>query len=327
MKPLDPRAVMRDSVLEIRGDGKAGGGLVLAFQSLAALALRDAGLHVQEWPFFSSARRGANIRSFLRISTMPIGLACEITRPTIALLMDEAAGRSVDFAQGVTRGGTFVLNTRREPEECARHYHLSGRVITVPGDDLGARFLKHPIGNVSTYVAMARAIGGFERGVVIDSFLGMLAKRRIPASLIASNREALEASDQAIRSGTFDEARNGDHAMVGFAGYGELPPGAQTPLRLARANRTADYARSGFRLRFEDPSTACTGCAHCITNCPEGIIRFHPDPERGLLVTGVDVSNFCKLCGECIAVCPEHLFKEIPFQDVWEETRGTEVVS
>lgn len=327
MKLLDPRAMVREAVLEIRGDGKAGGGLVLAFQSLAALALRDADLHVQEWPFFSSARRGANIRSFLRLSATPIGMACEITRPAIALLMDEAAGRSVDFAQGVPRGGTFVLNTRRAPDECARHYRLSGRVFTVPGDDIGARFLKHPIGNVSTYMAMARAIGGLDRGEVIDSFLGMLAKRRIPTSMIDSNREALEASDEAIRSGDFDEAHGSDHALASFAGYGELPPGAQTPLRLARANRTADYARSGFRLRFEDPATACTGCSHCITNCPEGIIRFRPDAERGLLVTGVDVSSFCKLCGECIAVCPEHLFKEMPYQDVWEETRETEVMS
>ncbi len=323
MKPLDPRALMRDSVLEIRGDGKAGGGLVLAFQSLASLALRDAGLHVQEWPFFSSARRGANIRSFLRMSHRPIEVACEVTRPAMVLLMDEAAGRSVDFAQGVPPGGTFVLNTRRSPEECARHYRLSGRVFTVPGDDIGSRFLKHPIGNVSTYVAMARAIGGFERTEIIEAFLAMLAKRRIPQSLIESNREALEASDEAVLTGVFEEAEAKDQAPAGFAGYGDLPPGAQTPLRLARANRTSDYARSGFRLRFEDPGTACTGCAHCITNCPEGIIRFHPDPERGLLVTGVDVSNFCKLCGECIAICPEHLFKEMPFEDVWEETEVT----
>ncbi len=323
MKLLNPREMMRDSVLEIRGDGKAGGGLVLAFQSLAALALRDPGLHVQEWPFFSSARRGANIRSFLRMSRRPIEVACEITRPAITLLMDEAAAHSVDFAQGVPGGGTFVLNTRRSPEECARHYRLAGRVFTVPGDDIGARFLKHRIGNVSTYVAMARAIGGFERAEVVDAFLAVLAKRRIPISLIESNREALAASDEAVRSGTFAEAEIRDHAPATFAGYGDLPPGGQTALRLARANRTSDYARSGFRLRFEDPGTACTGCAHCITNCPEGIIRFHPDRERGLLVTGVDVSNFCKLCGECIAICPEHLFKEMPFEDVWEETEVT----
>lgn len=323
LKTLDPGAALRDSVLEIRGDGKAGGGLVLAFQSLAALALQDPGLHVQEWPFFSSARRGANIRSFLRVSRRPIEVACEVTRPAIALLMDESAGRSVDFAQGVPPGGTFVLNTRHDPEACARHYRLSGQVITVPGDDIGTRFLRHAIGNVSTYVAMARAIGGFERDEMIDSFLAVLAKRRIPQALIESNRRALEASDQAIRSGTFDEAGPMDHGAAPFAGYGELPPGAQTALRLSSTNRTADYARSGFRLRFEDPQGACTGCAHCITNCPEGIIRFRPDAERGLMVTGVDVSSYCKLCGECIAICPEHLFKEMPFEDVWEEMEVT----
>ena len=320
---IDPRALLAGSVLEIRGDGKAGGGLVLAFQSLAALAVRDPGLHVQEWPFFGSARRGANIRSFLRMSRQPIAVACEVTRPAITLLMDEAAGRSVDFAQGVPRGGTFVLNTRHSPEECARHYRLTGRVLTVPGDDIGARFLKHPIGNVSAYVAMARAIGGFDRREMTDAFLAMLAKRRIPQALLDANREALEASDGAVRSGEFDEAAAGDHALSAFAGYGDLPPGAQTALRLARANRTADYARSGFRLRFEDPADACTGCAHCIVNCPEGIIRFRPEPERGLVVTGVDVSSYCKLCGECIAICPEKLFKEMPFEDVWEEMEVT----
>ena len=310
---------MRAGALEVRGDGKAGGGLVLAFQSLAALMLSDPGVHVQEWPFFSSARRGAAIRSFLRVSMRPIAAACEVTRPALAVLMDEAAARSVDFAEGVPRSGTFVINTRRSPEECARHFRLSGHVITVPGDDIGARHLKHSIGNVSVYVAAAMAIGGRPFDEVCESFLRTLRKRRIPEVLMGRNREALDASGAAIRSGDFDEALPGDHAPAPWAGYGDLPIGAQTALRLSQANRTADYARSGFRLRFEDPGTACTGCAHCITNCPEGIIHFHPDADRGLLVTGVDVSTYCKLCGECIAVCPEKLFREVPYEEQWEE--------
>lgn len=315
--------VIRRSALEIRGDGKAGGGLVLAFQSLASLFSRDPSMHVQEWPFFGSARRGANIRSFLRVSRSPIQPACEVTHPHVALLMDEGAGRTVDFAQGVPLGGTFILNTRRSPEECARHYRLSGRVVTVPGDELGAKCLKHAIGNVSTYLAAALAIGGFDGGEVVRSFLETLRKRRIPDAIVERNREALEASAPAIRSGVFDEAKANDHAPAPFEGYGDLPVGAQTQLRLSQGNRTADYAPSGFRLRFEDPSLACTGCAHCITNCPEGIIRFQPDEVRGVLVTGVDVTNFCKLCRECIAVCPEGLFRQVPFQDVWEEAAAT----
>jgi pyruvate ferredoxin oxidoreductase gamma subunit len=316
---LRPDQLIRDSVLEIRGDGKAGGGLVLAFQSLAALLLSRPSLHVQEWPFFSSARRGANIRSFMRVSSRPITIACEVTRPAMALLMDEAAGRSVDFTEGVPPGATFVLNTRREPAECARHFHLSGRVFTVPGDDIGAKHLKHTIGNVAAYVALAKAIGGFDDGEVHDAFITVLRKRRIPDALIERNRQALIATEHSIRAGLFAEPRPSAPGRANFGGYGDLPVGAQTPLRLSDANRTADYARSGFRLRFEDPNDACTGCAHCITNCPEGIIRFVPDAERILKVTGVDVSTYCKLCGECIAVCPEKLFHEGPYEEQWEE--------
>ena len=319
MQPADPRQLIADSVLELRGDGKAGGGLVLAFQSLGSLLLGDEKLHVQEWPFFSSARRGARIRSFLRVSARPILLACEVTRPSLVLLMNESVGRSTDFAEGVPRGGTFVLNTHRTPEECARHYHLSGRVFTVPGDEIGERHLQAPMGNVSAYFAVATAIGGFDTQHVVESFLSNLRKRRIPESLVERNRTALLATAESIRSGVFDEALPGHHASAPFDGYGELPVGAQTALRLSQSNRTADYAPSGLRLRFEDPQNRCTGCAHCITNCPEGIILWQPDAEIGLRVTGVEVSTFCKLCGECIATCPETLFREAPFEDAWQE--------
>jgi 2-oxoacid:acceptor oxidoreductase gamma subunit (pyruvate/2-ketoisovalerate family) len=318
VKVLDPASLLATSVLELRGDGKAGGGLVLAFQSLAALFL-NAGCHVQEWPFFSSARRGANIRSFLRLSRLPIDKACEVSRPAISVLMDEGASRAVDFALGVPEGGTFVLNTRHTPEECARHYRLSGRVVTVPGDEVGTRYLRHPIGNVSVYVACARAIGDFSEDAIAASFLSALERRHVPASILARNRDALAATYEFVREGVFDECQGAARARPPAAGAIALPIGGQTALRLSRSNRTANFAPSGFRLRFSDPDDACNGCAHCITNCPEGIIRWQPDDELGVKVVGADISTFCKLCGECVAVCPEHLFTQTAFEEHWEE--------
>jgi 2-oxoacid:acceptor oxidoreductase gamma subunit (pyruvate/2-ketoisovalerate family) len=316
---LDLQEILRDSVLEIRGDGKAGGGLILAFQSLAKLLLQRPEIQLQEWPFFSSARRGAGIRSFLRVSSKPIQAACEVTRPSMTVLMDEAAARSADFAEGVPPGGTYVLNTRHSPEECARHFKLSGRVLTVPGDDLGRQHLKAAIGNASVYVAMATAVGGFARQQIIEGFLTALKARHIPEMILERNRQALEATFEAVRIGTFEECGPDDHRVRAFQGYGNLPVGAQTPLRLSLANRTSDYAPSGLRLRFEDPGDACTGCAHCIVNCPEGVILFEKHPERGVKVTGVEVTTYCKMCRECIAICPEDLFKDLPYEEKWAE--------
>ena len=92
------------------------------------------------------------------MSRRPITAACEVTRPDVAILMNEAAARTWDFAEGVPPGGTFILNTSRSPEQCAQHYGLSGRVITVPGDEIGRRYLKHAIGNVSVYCATAQVV-------------------------------------------------------------------------------------------------------------------------------------------------------------------------
>jgi pyruvate ferredoxin oxidoreductase gamma subunit len=318
MTPIDLQGMIRDAVLEIRGDGKAGGGLVLAFQSLANLCMQDAGIQVQEWPFFSSARRGASIRSFLRVSRKPIQVGCEITRPMLSVLMNESTAHTVDFAEGVPRGGSFVLNTRHSPEECARYFRLSGRVFTVPGDDIGRTYLKHPIGNVSVYAAAARAIGGFEKKDIVESFLNTLKKRHVPEAVLERNRQALTASMDAVRECLCDEAVSGEHESSSWSGYGDLPVGAQTALRLSRANATAGFAPSGSRLQFDDPDHKCNGCAHCITNCPEGVIQFHSDEQTGVVVTGAEVNQYCKLCGECIAVCPEHLFRKVEFEERWE---------
>ena len=54
-------------------------------------------------------------------------------------------------------------------------------------------------------------------------------------------------------------------------------------------------------------------------NCPEGIIHFERDAERVLLVTGLSQSQFCKQCLECVSICPEHLFRQVPFEELWPE--------
>ncbi|OGQ05862.1 MAG: hypothetical protein A3F82_06000 [Deltaproteobacteria bacterium RIFCSPLOWO2_12_FULL_44_12] len=310
--------IINEEVLEIRGDGRAGSGIVLTMQSIVAMAVEDPTLYVQEWPFFSSARKGAPTRGFLRLSRRPIEKSSEITRPHIAIMMDEGVTTAIDFAEGVPRGSIFILNTTLSPEEAASKFRLSGRIYTIDGDRLAQHFLKKPLGNISVFALLMELIPVFDPRRSRTRLEKILKKRRLPELLVKANGDLFEASLNQARFADCDYARPTDHLASPFGGYGELMPGAQSRLRLSRSNLTSAYARTGFVLQFGDSQNLCNGCGHCIINCPENIIQFHPDPEIGVRVTGADVTNYCKLCHECIAICPKNLFSEVRTAECWK---------
>jgi pyruvate ferredoxin oxidoreductase gamma subunit len=299
----------RGEPIDLRGDGKAGGGLMLAVQSFGA-ALALGGYDVQDWPLFSSARKGANVRAFLRLARRPIESACQVTQPDIVVLMNEAAALEVDFAAG-TREALYVINTPDSPEALGARHRLGGRVVTVDGDALGLRHLGRPLGNIAVFAALVRATGLTTREVARTSLESMVRKRRLPERLVAANLGLYDDAEEHVRIATLPAGDATDHRTKPFAGYGQLPVGAQAALRSARGNHTAGYGRPGVAIRFEDAASRCNGCSLCVVQCPEGIIDFTADPARGAIVHGARFADYCKVCRECVTACPLELFHEV----------------
>jgi len=297
----------RGLTVDLRGHGKAGGGLVLAVQSFGAAVAEDPALDVQDWPFFSSARKGANVAAYLRIARGEVQMTCPVTEPDIVVLMNEAAAEEVDFAEGAG-DALFVLNTRAAPGEAAERWKLGGTVVCVDGDAMGNEYLGRPLANVAVLAALVRASGLVEPSRARASLESRLHKRRVPDRVVTSNMALWDAAQDRARSAELAPA---PHARAPFGGYGELPPGAQSALRSALANRTAGYGRPGIRIEFLDASSRCNGCSLCVVQCPEGIIDFTPDPARGTLVSGARFDDFCKRCRECVQACPLDLFHEV----------------
>jgi pyruvate ferredoxin oxidoreductase gamma subunit len=295
----------RGEPIDLRGDGKAGGGLVLAIQAFGS-ALAHAGFDVQDWPLFSSARKGANVRAFLRLAKRPIEAACQVTRPDIVVLMNEAAAREVDFAGG-TREALYILNSTLSPERAAAIYHLGGTVATVDGDALGQKHLQRPLGNIAVFAALVRATGLVDEKQARDSLRHALVKRRLPERLVNANLALFDDAQTGMRVAVFPPQ---DHVLPRFAGYGALPIGAQAALRSARVNHTAGYGRPGVAIRFADAASKCNGCSLCVVQCPEGIIDFTADRARGAIVHGARFADYCKVCRECVTACPLDLFHE-----------------
>jgi len=296
--------------VDLRGTGKAGGGLVLAVQAFASALGEVRDLDVQDWPLFSSARKGANVTAFLRVGRGLVEIVSAVTEPAIAVLMNEAAAEEQDFAEG-TSDALYVPNTRRTPAEAARKYRLGGTVATIPGDDLGNAFLQRPLANVAVLAALVRASGLVDAGQARSSLGAKLHKRRLPERIVEANLEMFDAAFAQVRiEETSADAPDG-HLRTPFRGYGPLTVGAQSRLRTSYRNRTAGYGRPGVRIEFADAASRCNGCSLCVVQCPEGIIDFQPDPRRGTLVTGARFAGFCKACRECVAACPLDLFREI----------------
>ncbi len=295
--------------VDVRGDGKAGGGLVLVMQSFGAALATHPELDVQDWPLFSSARKGANVRAYLRLARGEVLTACQITSPTVAVLMNEAAGEEVDFAEG-THEALYVVNTPASPEEAAQKYRLGGRVVTVSADQLGQKYLGRPLGNVGVLAALVHATGFVSPDAGLESLLHVMKKRRIPQRLVDQNAELFRAALTESRVGDFPADPSTDHRRPAAHPKTDVPAGAQSALRTSRKNRTSGYGRPGVRVEFHDETNRCNGCSLCVVACPEGIIEFTPDP-RGALVTGAKFDDFCKVCRECIASCPLDLFHEV----------------
>lgn len=294
----------RGESIDLRGDGKAGGGLVLAVQSFGA-ALAKSGFDVQDWPLFSSARKGANVRAFLRLAKRPIETACQVTRPDLVVLMNEAAASEVDFAGG-THEALWVLNSKLTPEAAAHRYQLGGRVAVIDGDALGEKHLGRPLGNIAIFAALIRLSELVDTAVARASLESSVRKRRLPERLVAANLQLFDEALTQVRIGDFPA---NEHAAKLFGGYGRLPIAAQSALRTARANHTAGYGRPGVAIRFADDSHKCNGCSLCVVQCPEGIIDFTADP-RGAIVHGARFADYCKVCRECVTACPLDLFHE-----------------
>jgi pyruvate ferredoxin oxidoreductase gamma subunit len=299
----------RGGMLDLRGDGKAGGGLVLAVQAFGG-SLAAAGFDVQDWPLFSSARKGANVRAYLRASRTGVEATCQVTRPDVAVLMNEAAGLETDFAEG-TSTGVYVINTVADPDSAARRYRLCGTVATISGDALGNEHLGRPLGNIAVFAALVKVTGLAPVDVARKTLESTLKKRRLPQRVITANLAMFEASLEKVRSAEIPSNAETDHRRAAFKGYGALPPGAQAALRSSVKNRTSGYGRPGVKVVFSDPTSRCNGCSLCVVQCPDGLMEFIPDPLKGTMVYGAKFDDHCKVCRECVNACPLNLFSEI----------------
>lgn len=178
---------------ELRIHGRGGQGAVIASKLLAS-ALFLEGQSVQSFPAFGVERRGAPVTAFLRHSSKPILLRCEISSPDDLIVLDPTLIHAIDVTAGLKLGGSILINSAAPPSaypDLVRRF----RVGTV---DAGAIAERHrlgsktqPIVNTSILGACAAFLGTVSLETVCRAIRDEIPVR--PEDNVSAAREAAGA--------------------------------------------------------------------------------------------------------------------------------------
>jgi 2-oxoacid:acceptor oxidoreductase gamma subunit (pyruvate/2-ketoisovalerate family) len=173
---------------ELRIHGRGGQGAVIASKLLAS-ALFLEGKSVQSFPAFGVERRGAPVTAFLRVSTGPILLRCEITEPDDLIVLDPTLIGAVDVTSGLKRGGSILVNAERPPQsygDLASRFRLA----TVDASDIARR---HGLGSRNQPIVNTAILGAFA------AFSGLVSLDSVCAAIADEVPQHAEANVAAAR--------------------------------------------------------------------------------------------------------------------------------
>ncbi len=164
------------ALLEIMILSFGGQGGVTAARLLAIAALRE-GMFAQAIPQFGAERRGALVRSFLRISDKPIRRHSSIRNPDMVSIFSEKILKIADV-----KAKTIVINSSHPKLEDCEIYYVDASSIALELNLVSAGW---PIVNTAMAGAMARVLDlSFDslKIAIEETFSGKLADINVQAA-------------------------------------------------------------------------------------------------------------------------------------------------
>lgn len=272
---------------EIRIHGRGGQGGLTAARILADAALKE-GKTAQAFPEFGPERRGAPVRSYLRIDAQPIQLRTSVESPDVVIVMDVSLLTRPETLAGIKPHGLIIVNTPSRPNVSAR---VPLRVAWVDAMEIANRLLGRPIPSTAMLGAWCRTDGTLSREVVETAVRDWFRNKNAEGNVKAVH-EAWESVQIAEQSPSRKETL-GEGARDAYAFLEDYPKVAiATPVQGA-SGRTGSWRVSDPKVDQE----RCVRCGRCVTFCPEGVITMEESGPQ------IDLT-YCKGCGICVVECP-----------------------
>jgi len=176
-------------MIEVRIHGRGGQGAVTSAEMVALAAISE-GKYAQAFPSFGPERRGAPVLAFIRVSSDPIKLRCDIREPDVVVVLDPALITVANATAGLKKGGMIIVNTGKPIAQIKQEFSFTHRTAVVDATKIAREVLGLPITNTTMIGALVKATGI----VALDSLVEPLNHRfgRLAAKNIQVCRRAYE---------------------------------------------------------------------------------------------------------------------------------------
>jgi pyruvate ferredoxin oxidoreductase gamma subunit len=186
------------SITEVRWHARAGQGAVTAAKVLAEAAMAEGG-YVQAFPEYGPERMGAPLRAYNRISDAPLTMHCQVTNPSVVIVVDRSLLESLDVTEGTPEDAVFLVNTTQSPEEVAKKLgRPENKIFTVDATQISMDTLGRPIPNTPLLGALARATG-LVKLETLQKDLAKTLSKKFPEKIVKGNTESVKRAYKEVK--------------------------------------------------------------------------------------------------------------------------------
>ncbi len=183
---------------EVRWHGRGGQGAKTAGYVLAVAAAAQ-GWEVQAFPEYGAERRGAPMRSYVRISDEPIRLRSGIESPDIVIVLDDSLLETENVAEGLPEGGLLIINTSMSEDEVKTAIGREDvQLYIVDASSISVESIGRDIPNTPMLGALAKVSDIIELDACLKGIEESLGEK-LPPAVVDSNKDAVKRAYEEVQ--------------------------------------------------------------------------------------------------------------------------------
>ncbi len=182
---------------EVRFHGRGGQGAKTAGYILAVAAAEE-GWDINAFPEYGAERRGAPMKSYVRISDEPIRVRSSVKSPDIVVVLDDTLLGTENVTEGMDDEDVLIVNTDQTPDEIREQLeNPSVDLYVVDATQVAMDTIGRPIPNTPMLGAMVKAVDIVSVDSLKDAVDARLGEKLSQAA-IESNYAALDRAYEEV---------------------------------------------------------------------------------------------------------------------------------